>query len=90
MAATYHRLTGEKPRYNGVPGATDGTFLSTRAGIPIITTGAGDRELPNHKDEWVDEEELLTTCKLYAATALYFCYGEGEHVWLPLDVRPLG
>ncbi|HZC18959.1 MAG TPA: M20/M25/M40 family metallo-hydrolase, partial [Rubrobacteraceae bacterium] len=80
MAAAYYRITGEKPRYNGVPGATDGTFLSTRAGIPIVTTGAGDRELPHHKDEWVDEEELLTTCKLYAATALYFCYGEGEHV----------
>jgi succinyl-diaminopimelate desuccinylase len=80
MAAAYKRLTGEEPRYNGVPGATDGTFLSTWAGIPIVTTGAGDREIPHHKDEWVDEEELFTTCRLYAATAMLFCYGEDTDV----------
>jgi succinyl-diaminopimelate desuccinylase len=73
-AAAYTRLTGEEPRYNGVPGATDGTYLSTLAGVPIVTTGAGDREIPHHENEWVSLEELLTTCKLYAATALYYCY----------------
>ncbi|HET7478806.1 MAG TPA: M20 family metallopeptidase [Rubrobacteraceae bacterium] len=80
MAAAYTRLTGEEPRYNGVPGATDGTFLHARAGIPIVTTGAGNREIPHHKDEWVGEEELFTTCKLYAATAMYYCYGKDADV----------
>ena len=77
-ATTY--LTGEEPRYNGVPGATDGTFLHALAGIPIVTTGAGNREIPHHADEWVDEEELLASCKLYAATAMYYAYGEEAHV----------
>jgi succinyl-diaminopimelate desuccinylase len=80
MARAYDHLTGQEPTYNGVPGATDGTFLHAWAGIPIVTTGAGDREIPHHVDEWVDEEELLTTCKLYAATALYYAYGEETHV----------
>ena len=80
MARAYDHLTGEEPIYNGVPGATDGTFLHAWAGIPIVTTGAGDREIPHHTDEWVDEEELLTTCKLYAATAMYYAYGEESHV----------
>jgi succinyl-diaminopimelate desuccinylase len=80
MARAYDHLTGEEPIYNGVPGATDGTFLHAWAGIPIVTTGAGDREIPHHKDEWVDEGELLTTCKLYAATAMYYAYGEESHV----------
>jgi succinyl-diaminopimelate desuccinylase len=80
MAAAYAELTGEEPRYNGVPGATDGTFLSVWANIPIVTTGAGDREIPHHKDEWVGVDELYTTCKLYAATALYFCHGKEAHV----------
>ncbi len=80
MAKAYEQLTGEEPRYNGVPGATDGTFLSAWAGIPILTTGAGNREIPHHADEWVDEEELLAACKLYAATALYYAYGEEAHV----------
>jgi hypothetical protein len=25
-------------------------------------------------------DELLTTCNLYAATAMYFCYGKDTHV----------
>ena len=80
MAEAYNYLTGEEPRYNGVPGATDGTFLHAWAGIRIVTTGAGNREIPHHTDEWVDEDELLTTCKLYAATALYYAYGKDAHV----------
>jgi succinyl-diaminopimelate desuccinylase len=73
MTAACTRLTGEPPRYNGVPGATDGTFLHAWANIPIVTTGAGGRTIPHHKDEWVDVNELFTTCRLYAATAMYFC-----------------
>ena len=80
MARAYDHLTDEKPTYNGVPGATDGTFLHALAGIPIVTTGAGNREIPHQADEWVDEEELFTTCKLYAATAMYYAYGKETHV----------
>jgi succinyl-diaminopimelate desuccinylase len=80
MAAAYTRLTGEEPSYNGVPGATDGTFLHAWAGIPIVTTGAGNREIPHHTDEWVGEEELFAACKLYAATAMYYCYGKDARV----------
>jgi len=80
MAKAYNYLTGEEPTHNGVPGATDGTFLHAWTGIPIVTTGAGNREIPHHSDEWVDEEELLATCKLYAATAMYYAYGEETHV----------
>ena len=78
MAAAYTELTGKEPRFNGVPGATDGTYLSTWANVPIVTTGTGDREIPHHIDEWVSVDELFNTCKLYAATAVYFCYGGKE------------
>ena len=80
MAKAYEHLAGEEPAYNGVPGATDGTFLHAWAAVPIVTTGAGGREIPHQTDEWVDEEELLTTCKLYAATAMYYAYGKESHV----------
>ncbi len=76
MTAAYTQLTGESPRYNGVPGATDGTFLHAWASVPVVTTGAGDRTIPHHKDEWVDVDELLATCRLYAATAMHFCRDE--------------
>src|SRR5699024_12531732 len=35
-----------EPQYNGVPGATDGTFLHVH-GIPIVTIGTGDRDFPH-------------------------------------------
>ncbi|WP_041329172.1 M20 family metallopeptidase [Rubrobacter xylanophilus] len=77
MAAAYRRLTGREPRYNGVPGATDGTFLHEWANVPVVTTGAGLREIPHHADEWVGVEELYETCRLYAASALYYCCEKG-------------
>ncbi len=80
MAAAYERLTGERPSYNGVPGATDGTFLRAWAGIPIVVTGAGGREVPHHAGEWVSEEELYAASRLYAATAMYYAYGEDARV----------
>jgi succinyl-diaminopimelate desuccinylase len=80
MAAAYRALAGEEPRYNGVPGATDGTFLKEWASIPIVTTGAGEREIPHRTDEWVGVDELSETCRLYAATAMYFCHGKDAHV----------
>jgi succinyl-diaminopimelate desuccinylase len=65
-------VTGEEPIYGGVLGATDGTFLSARAGIPIVTIGAGKWMVPHQKDEWVSVEDLELTAKIYAASALEF------------------
>jgi len=72
VAKAYQSITGEEPVYDGVPGATDGTFLTAWAGIPIVTIGAGKRMIPHQKDEWVSVEDLCLTAKLYAASALEF------------------
>lgn len=63
---------GQDEIYNGVPGATDGTFLQALAGIPVLVTGAGDRDVPHHVDEWVEVEDLIEAAKMFALTALYF------------------
>jgi succinyl-diaminopimelate desuccinylase len=68
------RLTGREPVYAGVPGATDGTFLWSLKDIPIVTMGAGDRQVPHQLDEWVDLDQLIETAKIYALTALYYLY----------------
>ncbi len=71
-AQAYRVVAGKEPRYNGVPGATDGTFLNAWAGIPILTTGAGNRLIPHQKDEYVEVWELEEAARLYAvAAALY-------------------
>jgi succinyl-diaminopimelate desuccinylase len=66
------RLTDTKPVYAGVPGATDGTFLWALKNIPIVTMGAGDRQVPHQIDEWVDLDQLIETAKIYALTALHY------------------
>jgi succinyl-diaminopimelate desuccinylase len=71
VAKAYTQVTGKSPVYNGVPGATDGTFLHL-AGVPILTTGAGDRHIPHHADEYVDIDELVETVKIYTLSALNF------------------
>jgi len=65
-------VTGREPVYNGVPGATDGTFLWAWAKVPIVTIGAGDRLVPHQKDEWVEIAQLVETAKIYATSALIY------------------
>jgi succinyl-diaminopimelate desuccinylase len=68
---SYRRITGKDPVFNGVPGATDGTFLHL-AGIPIVTTGAGDRHIPHQINEYIDLAELVEASRIYAETAMIF------------------
>jgi succinyl-diaminopimelate desuccinylase len=68
------RVLNVEPQYAGVPGATDGTFLWALKGIPIVTMGAGDREVPHQKDEWVDLEQLARTADIYSLMALHYLY----------------
>jgi succinyl-diaminopimelate desuccinylase len=67
-------VTTKTPVYAGVPGATDGTFLWSEKNIPIVTMGAGDRQVPHQIDEWVDLDQLIETAKVFALTALHYLY----------------
>lgn len=66
------QLTGQPLRYGGVPGATDGTFLSAWGGVPIVTLGPGDRHIPHQLDEQVSVQAMVDAARLYAATAVLF------------------
>lgn len=69
----YADLTGKEPSYNGVPGATDGTFLSAWAGIPCLVNGPGPRELPHHVNEYADINQMWECLQWYILTAVRFC-----------------
>jgi len=72
VAKAYRDVTGNDPVFNGVPGATDGTFLSALKNIPVVVTGAGNRLIPHHVDEYVEIEELIEACRIYALAAMNF------------------
>jgi len=68
----FEYVTKKEPIYNGVPGATDGTFLNSWKNIPIVTIGAGNRLIPHQADEYVEIKELMETVKIYALTTVLF------------------
>ena len=72
VESVYPAVLGEAPRYGGVPGATDGTFLWAWRDIPIVTIGPGDREIPHQVDEFVRLSETVSSARLYAAAAVTY------------------
>lgn len=72
MAKAVRRVTGRPPRFGGVPGSTDGTILRSTLGIPIVTCGPGNRQIPHQVDEYVEVRELTEAARIYAASALNF------------------
>ena len=71
-ASAYRDVTGKEPVYNGVPGATDGTFLNAWKGIPCLVNGPGPRHIPHQKDEYIEIEELVEAAKVYVVAAHRF------------------
>ena len=74
-ADAYKELTGADPVYNGVPGATDGTFLRAWKNIPSLVNGPGPRHMPHQTDEYVELDELYEAARLYALTTVRFLNG---------------
>lgn len=77
-AQAYRDITGKEPVYNGVPGATDGTYLRAIKGIPCLVNGPGPRHIPHQTDEYVEIDELIESLKLYALTTYRFLNGDSN------------
>jgi succinyl-diaminopimelate desuccinylase len=71
-AAAFRDITGREPTWNGVPGATDGTFLSAWKHIPCLVNGPGPRHMPHQTDEYVPIEEMVECARVYVLTAARF------------------
>ncbi len=74
-ARAYADVTGRPPRFNGVPGATDGTFLSAWKGIPCLVNGPGPRHMPHQADEYVEISQIVEAARCYVLTAARFLSG---------------
>jgi succinyl-diaminopimelate desuccinylase len=74
-AEAYTDVSGRAPVYDGVPGATDGTFLRALKGIPCLVNGPGPRKIPHHVDEYVDLDMAWEAYRWYLVTALRYLNG---------------
>ncbi len=68
-------VTGRRARFGGVPGSTDGTIFVAERGVPVVTFGPGNRQVPHQVDEHVAVTELVDAARCYAAAVLRFLSG---------------
>ena len=71
-AEAFKEITGREPVWNGVPGATDGTFLSALKHIPCLVNGPGPRHIPHQADEYVDIDEMEECARIYVLSAFRY------------------
>jgi succinyl-diaminopimelate desuccinylase len=76
-AEAFREVTGREPTWNGVPGATDGTFLSAWKQIPCLVNGPGPRHLPHQVDEYVGVDEMEECARVYVISASRFLASAG-------------
>ncbi|RNL82643.1 M20 family metallopeptidase [Halostreptopolyspora alba] len=72
LAEAHRSVTGQQPRYGGVPGATDGTILTRDARIPNVVYGPGGKWIPHQTDEFVEVADIVRFAHVYAEAAHRF------------------
>jgi succinyl-diaminopimelate desuccinylase len=60
------------PRLGGVPGATDGTVLTARGGVPSVVYGPGGKWIAHQADEFVDVADIEQHAAVYVEAARRF------------------
>jgi succinyl-diaminopimelate desuccinylase len=65
-----HAAVGpDAPRLGGVPGATDGTIITSRAGVPSVVYGPGGKWIAHQADEFVELADLVAHAEVYVEAA---------------------
>jgi succinyl-diaminopimelate desuccinylase len=72
LCRAHEAVTGEPARLGGVPGATDGTVLTSRGGIPTVVYGPGGKWIAHQADEFVEIDEIVRCAQVYAEAARQF------------------
>jgi succinyl-diaminopimelate desuccinylase len=70
-------VTGQPARFGGVPGATDGTILTARAGMPSVVYGPGGKWIAHQVDEFVEVAAVIEAAEVYREAALRFLHRAG-------------
>src|SRR5918994_1626234 len=70
--AAHEAVGASPPRLGGVPGATDGTVLTSRGGVPTVVYGPGGKWIAHQADEFVEVADLLAHADVYVEAAHRF------------------
>lgn len=65
-------VLGTAPTIGGVPGATDGTVLTSRTGVPSVVYGPGGKWIAHQVDEFVELDDIARHAEVYVEAAQRF------------------
>ena len=72
LCEAHTAVTGQPARLGGVPGATDGTVLTSRTGMPSVVYGPGGKWIAHQVDEFVEVAAIIEAAEVYREAALRF------------------
>ena len=78
LAAAHRAVTGDEPRFGGVPGTTDLTIFWAATRLPVIAYGPGTVTLAHQANERVRVADLVRYARVYIDTALRY-FAAREH-----------
>jgi acetylornithine deacetylase len=64
------RALGRRPARAGITAGTDMRLYTNVAGCPAVVFGPGDDSIAHFSDEYVELDEVVQACKVYATAAL--------------------
>ncbi len=74
LAAAHLRVHGTPAPFGIVPGTTDGTILTSEAGLPTVVYGPGGKWIAHQADEFVPVAEIEQYAMVYAEAAQAFLF----------------
>ena len=72
IVAAHEATLGQPARLGGVPGATDGTVLTSRSGVPSVVYGPGGKWIAHQVDEFVELASIERHAEVYVEAAMRF------------------
>jgi acetylornithine deacetylase len=75
LKGAYRKVMKRKPKLVGETAGTDMRFFTNIARKPAVILGPGIPALAHFKDEYVEIEEVIRACKIYALIALARIHG---------------
>jgi succinyl-diaminopimelate desuccinylase len=69
VLAAHVATTGAPGVLGGVPGATDGTVLTSRTGVPSVVYGPGGKWIAHQADEFVEIADIVRHAEVYVEAA---------------------
>lgn len=73
VAKQFKKVIGAKPIMEASPWGTDGGYLSTVAGIPVLVFGPGETKLAHDANEYIEVDKIIAAAEIIALSIIEWC-----------------